>query len=503
MPRGGRQQRGWGSHMLNGVPFELRWKPRQLPDLPESPPPVRPQLLASWSGCDYDFGLEHRVLYPPEAAAAKEQDAVKKQQQQQTNDAKVAPVSKAEKSSQVNSTKSTGNEDLQPTKRNGYLPQPPSVSQSSISTFNMSKDPLKPQPVIAAAAVSASTDKASFSINSLKDFDRIDDPFDEAELRTIDDMAELKNALSGFAARGCAVDVSDDSSSGGGQSNRSPVPSVHEITFPKLSLGPDSPTTSESPPVTSTTAAALPQPPPPLYQAAAMAVSTAPVSMPPPPPPQPLPPSSVVSTAPVSIPHQFHLSSSQPRAPWSSSMNFGGQIAAATADSFRSASHPDLASAATAGPPPVQQQQQQQPAQQTKTSNAKTATYSKPSGPDPYPDLGVLERFKVDSLCAMGFPRDRAARAVARLGMADDELVAYLCRIDRIVEACEVSPPDAENSIRLLGSEAKAIRYLHLRAEMLEFGFSQDDIAAAALASNLDRDRTVALLLKQNGLSLN
>ncbi|PAA55324.1 hypothetical protein BOX15_Mlig025740g1 [Macrostomum lignano] len=367
----------------------------------------------------------------------------------------------------------------------------------------MSKDPLKPQPVIAAAAVSASTDKASFSINSLKDFDRIDDPFDEAELRTIDDMAELKNALSGFAARGCAVDVSDDSSSGGGQSNRSPVPSVHEITFPKLSLGPDSPTTSESPPVTSTTAAALPQPPPPLYQAAAMAVSTAPVSMPPPPPPQPLPPSSVVSTAPVSIPHQFHLSSSQPRAPWSSSMNFGGQIAAATADSFRSASHPDLASAATAGPPPVQQQQQQQPAQQTKTSNAKTATYSKPSGPDPYPDLGVLERFKVDSLCAMGFPRDRAARAVARLGMADDELVAYLCRIDRIVEACGVSPPDAENSIRLLGSEAKAIRYLHLRAEMLEFGFSQDDIAAAALASNLDRDRTVALLLKQNGLSLN
>lgn len=115
-------------------------------------------------------------------------------------------------------------------------------------------------------------------------------------------------------------------------------------------------------------------------------------------------------------------------------------------------------------------------------------------GQDLYNRLTKEAQGCVDKLTSMGFPRDRVARAVQKLGQDEKEVVEYLCLVDQLIEK-GYNTYLAENALLLFqNSMQQACSYLDLYTQMQELGFNGEKIKEALVNANNDREKALDIL---------
>lgn len=102
----------------------------------------------------------------------------------------------------------------------------------------------------------------------------------------------------------------------------------------------------------------------------------------------------------------------------------------------------------------------------------------------------------VMQLSDMGFPKCRAARAVLELGRAHEkQIVEYLLAIQSLEE--NGIPNDyAEKALTLTQhDQSKARIYYENLCTLKDLGFHEDEVSAALVKCNFDRDKALDLLI--------
>lgn len=115
--------------------------------------------------------------------------------------------------------------------------------------------------------------------------------------------------------------------------------------------------------------------------------------------------------------------------------------------------------------------------------------------PDPFDELEDEQRQFVSSLKDMGFPRDRAARAVKHLGMDDKKVVDHLCQVQSFVEnGCDGI--DAETALHLYDYNTdEAKKFLDFLVQFQDLGFNKDAARKALIRHKNNREKALDSLL--------
>ncbi|XP_014665980.1 PREDICTED: ubiquitin-associated protein 1-like isoform X2 [Priapulus caudatus] len=111
--------------------------------------------------------------------------------------------------------------------------------------------------------------------------------------------------------------------------------------------------------------------------------------------------------------------------------------------------------------------------------------------PNPYNELSSEAQSLVMQLTGMGFPHARTARAVKALGTDDKKVVDHLCLVDALTEEGHCSL-DAEDALHIFNQDnKKAADFLKLRRQCLDLGFQPSAVREALIKFNLDRDKAL------------
>ena len=116
-------------------------------------------------------------------------------------------------------------------------------------------------------------------------------------------------------------------------------------------------------------------------------------------------------------------------------------------------------------------------------------------------ELGSAGNHLVQQLSDMGFPRERATKAVRRLGANEKNVVDQLLMIQKF-EDLGYKLPQIESALELLKPETAEMyqqleQHLKLSTQLLALGFTQDKINSALFATGYDRDKALDILLLQ------
>ena len=119
----------------------------------------------------------------------------------------------------------------------------------------------------------------------------------------------------------------------------------------------------------------------------------------------------------------------------------------------------------------------------------------------PENDLGSSGNLLVKQLSDMGFPRERATKAVYRLGANQKNVVDQLLTIQKF-EDLGYKLPQIESALELLKPGTTEMhqqleQHLKLSSQLLALGFTQDKIDSALIATAYDRDKALDILLMQ------
>lgn len=111
-------------------------------------------------------------------------------------------------------------------------------------------------------------------------------------------------------------------------------------------------------------------------------------------------------------------------------------------------------------------------------------------------DLTEEDKKLARHLNDMGFPLSRAARAIRELGGQDNKkIVEYLLTVQSLEEA-GISAEDAEKALALTEyDQRKAKAYCENLRTLRDLGFPEDEVSAALLKCDIDRDRALDLLI--------
>jgi len=116
-------------------------------------------------------------------------------------------------------------------------------------------------------------------------------------------------------------------------------------------------------------------------------------------------------------------------------------------------------------------------------------------------ELSTAGNRLVQQLGDMGFRRERASKAVYRLGANEKNVVDQLLIIQRF-EDLGYKIPQIESALELLKPGTAEMhqqleQHLKMSTQLLALGFSQDKINSALIATGYDRDKALDILLMQ------
>ncbi|CAH1255656.1 UBAP1 [Branchiostoma lanceolatum] len=109
--------------------------------------------------------------------------------------------------------------------------------------------------------------------------------------------------------------------------------------------------------------------------------------------------------------------------------------------------------------------------------------------------LDASGRRFVTSITGMGFPMERVARTVQKVGQDEKKVIDRLCLLDRL---CQRGFPESRVEEALdfhSGSEAEVGSYLSLLLKFEEMGFPQDKIKEALIVSSNDEHKALDMLM--------
>lgn len=128
-------------------------------------------------------------------------------------------------------------------------------------------------------------------------------------------------------------------------------------------------------------------------------------------------------------------------------------------------------------------------------SSSSVQSPTSPIEPDPYQSLHSESQFLVQKIAEMGFPRGRVARACKKLGTNDKKIVEFLLSLQSLLDA-GYQEGRAEHALSLLNNDVKAaINFLQVESQLLDLGFPVDRVSEALVKFNCDRDQALEFLI--------
>ncbi|XP_065837248.1 ubiquitin-associated protein 1-like isoform X2 [Oscarella lobularis] len=309
-----------------------------------------------------------------------------------------------------------------------------------------------------ATAASGKSDDARKAIQQKINYAEFEDqsstPFEDVALQTIDDMGELRQILQ---PAGAAVETEESSSTDGRCNVKQPPkpkPRVRStpnaLPVPKPRPRPDnSPKVTRLPPGAKPTAFAA---------AAAAAAKAAPSQEQPP---------SYDSLAPQDPSQQQQQADS---------FNVGGD---------------DLL------PPPYEVDASSAPTQPRPAPRQNNFVSRGPEGlvlPNPYSKLKADQRAFVDRTATMGFPQERVARIVQKVGTEEKDVFDALLLIGKIEDKYPANSAEVALFNNKLNLE-KSLESLKVAFELKELGFPEEKIHEALKRHENDREKALDFLL--------
>ncbi|CAG5116549.1 unnamed protein product [Candidula unifasciata] len=113
---------------------------------------------------------------------------------------------------------------------------------------------------------------------------------------------------------------------------------------------------------------------------------------------------------------------------------------------------------------------------------------------DPYYNLSAEAQAFTNSLTSMGFLRARVARAVAKFGQDEKEVLDHLIAVDMLVEK-KYAPVIVESALCTFKNDVeKAEKFLQMLTQFEELGFTREKIQEALITTNMDHDKVLDIL---------
>ncbi|XP_070541803.1 ubiquitin-associated protein 1-like isoform X2 [Ptychodera flava] len=110
--------------------------------------------------------------------------------------------------------------------------------------------------------------------------------------------------------------------------------------------------------------------------------------------------------------------------------------------------------------------------------------------PNPYNVMPLKEKQFIDGITGMGFPQDRTARAVQRLGEDDKQVIDTLCAIEKLVGQ-GYREERVEMALNYSDDEQQAVEFLKLMRQFEELGFKQDDITRQLILHGNNQEKVL------------
>eukprot|EP00118_Oscarella_pearsei_P026323 m.309764 g.309764 ORF g.309764 m.309764 type:complete len:436 (+) comp47661_c0_seq1:137-1444(+) len=305
-------------------------------------------------------------------------------------------------------------------------------------------------------------------INFAEFEDQSSNPFEEVALQTIDDMGELRQILQPAGSETAGSDSTDQTT--GAQSEGSPEQRKHKVPVPKPRVRPGQvggPVPKPRPRKGKGDAGRrLPPGAKPTAFAAAAAVAAAPT-----------PPSDTE------------------KPPSYDSLHTGG-APLPSSDALLVRGMEEL-------PPPYEADSSLPARPRPAPRHSFGGEPPQPAGiilPNPYDKLKQNERQFVDRIGSMGFPQDRVARVVQKVGPDDREVFDVLVSISKI-EDLPLRYPANSAEVALFNNKLnveKSLEVLKLVFELKELGFSEEKIHDALKQNDNDKDKAIDFLISKS-----
>lgn len=131
----------------------------------------------------------------------------------------------------------------------------------------------------------------------------------------------------------------------------------------------------------------------------------------------------------------------------------------------------------------------------TPESGSSVQSPTSPTEPDLFESLNTESKQLVQKITEMGFPRVRVARACVKFGSNDKKIVEFLLTLQSLLEA-GYQEGRAENALSLHNQDINsAIKFLQVESQLLDLGFPEDRVSEALMKFNCDRDQALEFLI--------
>lgn len=118
-----------------------------------------------------------------------------------------------------------------------------------------------------------------------------------------------------------------------------------------------------------------------------------------------------------------------------------------------------------------------------------------PSESDPFESLPTESQLLVRKIAEMGFPRPRVARACQNIGTNDKKIIEFLLSLQSFLDA-GYQEERAERALSLLNQDVNdAGKYLQVESQLLDLGFPAERVSEALVKFNCDRDQALEFLI--------
>lgn len=138
----------------------------------------------------------------------------------------------------------------------------------------------------------------------------------------------------------------------------------------------------------------------------------------------------------------------------------------------------------------------QKPSEASSPENSSSVqSPTSPTEPDPFESLQSESQFLVQKIVEMGFPRARVARACQKLGSNDKKIVEFLLSLESLLDA-GYQEGRAEHALSMHNQDLQATtKYLQVESQLLDLGFPADRVSEALVKFNCDRDQALEFLI--------
>ncbi|XP_025413570.1 ubiquitin-associated protein 1-like [Sipha flava] len=118
------------------------------------------------------------------------------------------------------------------------------------------------------------------------------------------------------------------------------------------------------------------------------------------------------------------------------------------------------------------------------------------SFPNPYRSLSPTSQCRADQMHQMGFPLSRAARACKLFGKDESKVIEFLIQIHSIEETSGYSADRVEQALVVNNFNVDhAIKFLKNVDRLIDFGFREENICSALVKCNNDPDKALDSLV--------